>query len=118
MIPTIVIAILKNESLNKFHPIVYRYAPLPGGSDVPRFRSLFHHTNGFVFQEEALKECGYLAIKCSFEFGPTAFAVEDILSWDGTGIPADNRFFSNEEYTFDVPEIVLQDFGYRGGVSE
>ena len=43
---TLVGCCLLNTATNRYHPIIYRPAPLPGGSDLPRYKSSGHHTDG------------------------------------------------------------------------
>ena len=50
-------AMLHNEKLDRFHPLFFRPAPMPGGKDADmmaqRYRSHGHHTDGFATLEEA-----------------------------------------------------------------
>ena len=52
------VGILVNLATGRFHPIVFRPAPLPGGASLAdgteRYRSKGHHTNGFDTEEEAV----------------------------------------------------------------
>lgn len=110
MNPQAIIAILKNEETQKFHPILYLYSPLPGGADVPRYQSKGHHTNGFVFREEALSECIRLAGKSTDHFGLTCLNVKTDLSWDGAEIPADRRFFTISECVLFSPTLTANEY--------
>ena len=72
-------AYLRNRETGRFHPLVYRPAPLPGGAKpqgADRYRTLGHHTNGYDSFEEAQSY-----------FTKDAPHVPDtgiIYDWDGT----------------------------------
>jgi hypothetical protein len=47
---------LVNLATHRFHPIVFSFAPLPGGAELHgggRYRSHGHHTEGFEMREQA-----------------------------------------------------------------
>jgi hypothetical protein len=49
-----IIAMLHNEKTDRWHPIVFVEAPLPGPNPpVTRHRSKMHHTTGFETRAEA-----------------------------------------------------------------
>jgi hypothetical protein len=83
--------ILINTQTGRFHPIVFRPAPLPGGATigtVERYRSKGHHTTGFATRDEALA-----FIRERSELSLTGLALE----WDGTGVPAITVFFDTAQ---------------------
>lgn len=80
--------ILKNTQTGRFHPIVFRPAPMPGGADAEsnamRHKSLGHHTNGLDTIEAAND---WIAQQGSMV---NAGVVYD---WDGVGVPAMVEWF-------------------------
>ena len=85
MYPT---GMLKNTATGRFHPIVFRPAPMPGGSDLDasaqRYKSLGHHTEGFATEDEAIA-----SIKAQPTWDWTGVAWE----WDGNDVPATVEWF-------------------------
>lgn len=84
--------ILKNTALNRFHPILFRMAPMPGGvgldSSVCRYKSYGHHTEGFETLELAEKH-----IADNFE-KQRLYATGVVWDWDGKDVPAIVTFFA------------------------
>jgi hypothetical protein len=93
-----IVAILFNEKLQRWHPIYFREAPLPGGSGPARHKSGGHHTVGFMSRQEALDSATKLAedIKkeCSADSTCKVSLAEDI-HWDGEDVPAIVAFFAD-----------------------
>lgn len=52
------VIMLTDTETNRFHPLVFRVAPMPGGADdnavMQRYRSLGHHTEGFDTEDQAM----------------------------------------------------------------
>lgn len=89
------IAILHNEKLDRWHPILFQEAPLPGppSRNKPiRHKSAGHHTEGFATREEAVAHA-----KAAPGRDPSVanmiLAVDEDLPWDGEGIPAGVNIF-------------------------
>jgi|GEM_PF-3985947 len=85
MFPT---CLLKNTATGRFHPISFRPAPLPGGSSIPRYKSIGHHTEGFD-SVEAAKEW----VTTKVVEGKAVDKTTTVVDWDGNGIPAMVEFF-------------------------
>lgn len=76
--------VLKNTSTGKFHPVCFRIHPRPSETlDANqincRYKSVGHHTNGFVTMEEADK---FIADQKDWQ------ASGIVWEWNGTDIPA------------------------------
>lgn len=84
MYPT---GMLQNTATGRFHPISFRPAPMPGGSDLPRYRSIGHHTLGFDDVEAAR---AWIKTTPEFVYDPEA-----LWPWDGDGVPAMTIMFQN-----------------------
>ena len=72
---------LVNTKTGRFHPIVFRPAPFPGGADanlVLRYRSFGHHTGGFDTAEAAQAH----VLKRGLRW------IDKTWAWDGEGVPA------------------------------
>lgn len=85
-----VIGILHNTTTDRWHPIVFRDSPLPGGVESPRrLRSLGHHTTGFATREDALawgdSEPGLAGVPVD---------AQCCLEWNGDDVPAMVCFYS------------------------
>lgn len=93
-----VIAILKNMSTGKYHPILWEQAPLPGGeeSGVNRYRSRMHHTGGFVKHEEAVEGAQKLSQDVSEFYGGNVLTSEDLIEWGGEDIPVNTMILSDK----------------------
>lgn len=85
MYPT---GILKNEKTGRYHPIPFRWAPLPGGKDADmtaqRYKSIGHHTDGFDTIEEA---------KANISKNEACDYVGMVWNWDGEGTSAMTQWF-------------------------
>jgi len=97
-----IIAILKNEKLNRWHPIIFDESPLPGpdSEDKPiRHQSKGHHTNGFKRRDLAIKEVRSIVERMVTEnkANKPGYAIEEDILWDGVGIPAITGFFIRTE---------------------
>ena len=82
------ITILYNEKLNRWHPILFREAPLPGppSPDKPiRHKSCGHHTVGFEERADAEAECRKMAEHDELH---DAKIIDELIAWDGEEIPA------------------------------
>jgi hypothetical protein len=83
-----IIAMLHNQALNRFHPIVFRPAPFPGGhepSAAERYRSASHHTEGFVCRNEA-RQCAESEL--APQFLGARLALDGDIVWDGKDVPS------------------------------
>ncbi|UPT99356.1 hypothetical protein J4G48_0015435 [Bradyrhizobium barranii subsp. apii] len=87
--------ILHNAATGRFHPIVFRLAPMPGGADsalsAQRYKSKGHHTEGFATLDEAKAWIGTEPAP-GFTMVPTGEEWE----WDGTDVPALVQFYEVE----------------------
>lgn len=87
-------AMIHDATHDKWHPVIFRDAPLPG-ADQPgkprRLKSVGHHTAGFPNCAEA-----ETWLKAMHEGLP--YDKEALFPWDGEGIPA-LVVFCNEEGT-------------------
>lgn len=85
--------ILRNMKTGRFHPISFRLAPFPGladiNNDVRRYRSLGHHTDGFVNKDEAM---AWIAKN-------PCIWMDREWDWDGDDVPAMTEYFSDRELT-------------------
>jgi hypothetical protein len=93
-----IVALIHNQKLNRWHPVIYRESPLPGpdSPDKPvRHKSLGHHTEGFPTRDEAITNANTMAKKIVEGGHWTAckLALDEDLPWDGEDIPADVAFF-------------------------
>lgn len=92
-----VIAMLHDETNDRWHPIVFREAPLPGGAEAAprRWKSQMHHTAGFATRAEAEADANdSLAPKLEEEAGSVTLKLEAVFGWDGEGVPALVAFFN------------------------
>lgn len=91
-----VVAMLKNERTGRWHPILFRDAPFPGGASTDgapqRLRSKGHHTEGFDSREAAVGNANELADQCS-----ARCALDDDIPWDGEEMPAMNVLYILED---------------------
>ena len=75
--------VLHNTATDRYHPIVFRPAPMPSGVDVEsgalRHKSRGHHTEGFPSMAEA---DAHIAARDAWV--PTGLVWE----WNGDGVPA------------------------------
>jgi hypothetical protein len=79
--------ILKNAKTGRFHPILFRPAPLPSTSEedkVIRYKSQGHHTEGFKTLEAA---CEWIRAKESLH--DTGL----VWNWNGEDVPAMTEYF-------------------------
>ena len=82
------------EDVNgKYHPMVYNHYPLPGDVDVPRYKSIGHHTSGFVFKEEALTECDRMESSLIDEGYTVGKCLDEVFEWGGEETPASITLF-------------------------
>jgi hypothetical protein len=103
MNPFILIALLHNQRNEKYHPIIFRYSPLPGGCDIPRYKSNGHHTNGFVFREEAIAECFSMAVALTSRFTERIqTALGKDIEWDGESMPAISTLFVERDGHYEI----------------
>jgi hypothetical protein len=88
-----IFGMLHNTKTGRFHPIVFRQAPMPSGVDTDfgmmRHKSKGHHTDGFDTIEAAQE---YVVTSCaSGEHTDSGCRYE----WDGEDIPAMVEWFPN-----------------------
>ena len=80
---TLPTAIIRHDRTGRWHPIVFRPTPLPGGKDsdmgVRRYKSLGHHTEGFLTLEEAQAH-----IATQSDWGPPGA----VYGWNGEDSPS------------------------------
>jgi len=90
----VLIMMLFNTSTSTYHPIMYFEHPFFADTDLVRFKSKGHRTNGFVDRDMALATIqpelvdrlgGYSIYK----------DLDDNLIWDGEDIPADIQLRNN-----------------------
>ncbi len=97
---TPIIAMLHNSGANRWHPILFLEAPLPGDDpDKPvRHKSKGHHTAGFATHAEALAEVESMRERLKQHFGSEVrTCLEKDFPWDGDGVPAMVVFFAETE---------------------
>jgi hypothetical protein len=94
--------VLLNTATGRFHPILFRMAPLPGGSNVPRWKSIGHHTDGFDTIEQAI---AYIKDNedCRM-FGIIYLWDGKDVPWDGKDVPAMVSFFPYSEESDPSPD--------------
>ena len=82
------VGMLHNTATGRYHPIVFRPAPMPSGADAEmgamRYRSRGHHTEGFATLAEA---DAHIAERPEWTASGLAW------EWDGTGVPALTEWF-------------------------
>lgn len=78
-----IVCMLHNMKLDRYHPIFFRMSPLPGNPDkLIRYKSAGHHTDGFASREEAIASTEDERFKdFELDFGSD-------FEWDGEDIPA------------------------------
>lgn len=94
-----IVAMLHNTKLNRWHPIVFLEAPLPGppSDDKPvRHRSKGHHTTGFATRQEALDWIKN-DLKMKDDVGPAKEALDKDFAWDGEDMPAMTVYFGEQD---------------------
>lgn len=85
---THVIGMLKDVTKDRWHPIIFEYHP-PGASDIPRYRSTMHHTEGFATRTEAEARIPELADRIEKQLCGIVFvSIAKDVPWDGLSIPA------------------------------
>ncbi|MBI4120735.1 MAG: hypothetical protein HY457_00560 [Parcubacteria group bacterium] len=99
MYPT---GILKNTATNRFHPISFRLAPMPGNADeraqAQRYKSVGHHAEGFDTLEAAQQWISEQKEKGLVDVGV-------VWEWDGDGTPAMVEWFSKEQLTVSTESV-------------
>jgi hypothetical protein len=88
-----IVAMLHNTVNDKYHPIVFRYAPPPSGdleNKAQRYKSAGHHTEGFDSREIAVEAAKIIASKC----GEAELALEGDILWEDLEMPALVLWFS------------------------
>ena len=90
-------AILHNTATDRYHPILFRDAPLPGNpAHLRRLKSIGHHTEGFTSHEAAA---------ASLDDDRIAGAVLErspgkLIPWDGDDLPAMVCFLDGQHLVF------------------
>jgi hypothetical protein len=101
MIISPIISMLHNTKLSRWHPIIFRESPLPGGGGSMqsiRYKSVGHHTEGFETREAALAAIDSIIEKITPDcVGPVVKCLDGDFLWDGEGIPAMVVFFATED---------------------
>lgn len=89
------IGMLVNTATARFHPIVFRIAPMPGGAaqnmEYLRYKSHGHHTDGFATKEEAMVEVESMKAKLGARWSGVTY------EWSGDGAPALVDFFPAQQ---------------------
>lgn len=94
------IKILYNQSNDTYHPILYRWSPLPGNPEnIHRFKSFGHHTTGFKTLDEAKADTKSESMLSGIRAQGTIplYKTDDLILWDGEGIPTDIQLLGNED---------------------
>lgn len=80
-----IFAMLRNTATDRWHPLLFRPAPLPGDPEfsIPRYKSKGHHTEGFDTEQEGKTYIAAMCEKHGFEDRSSI-----IFDWNGEGIPA------------------------------
>lgn len=92
-----IVALMHDIVHERWHPILFRPAPLPSSDDydaAQRYRSKGHHTVGFDTREAAVIAADEIAMQVD-----GVLAVDADFSWDGEGVPAMTVFFKLGEGT-------------------
>jgi hypothetical protein len=83
---------LHNTATDRYHPIFFRMAPMPGNADAglpaQRYKSAMHHTTGFDTPDEAVASGQTMCQQNSFVWDGRCY------DWNGDGIPAVVDFFT------------------------
>lgn len=97
MILNPIVAMLHDTTADRWHPLLFREAPLPGGErTLVRHKSKGHHTVGFATREEALVGCHEMAEKLKADaIGDVRMCLTKAFLWDGEGVPAMVIFFKD-----------------------
>jgi len=80
--------ILQNAKTNRYHPISFRQAPMPGNAEngpAYRYKSFGHHTEGFDTLDQAQEW-----VKAKDDCRDVGM----VWLWDGEGIPAMVEWFT------------------------
>lgn len=113
----IIIAILFNQKLQRWHPIIFKLWPLPGppSADTPlRYKSVSHNTAGFATRTDALTDIrdNLLPIMIETNDGVGLATVADI-PWDGERMPAIMALLAEAENG-----ITMRDAGDLGHLAD
>lgn len=90
-----VVANMHNVKTNRFHPIAFREAPLPGclpNGGFVRLKSIMHHTEGFMTRREAIVSCRELAKDLEAKL-----CIEKDIQWDRKSGPVKVIFLAELE---------------------
>jgi len=85
-----IFALLFNTSTGRYHPILFRGAPFPGGVDGNRYKSCRHHTKGLDTLPEALEDIK----SCTGKIDGRMKYFDQPIPWDGQDIPVMTTIFS------------------------
>jgi hypothetical protein len=96
-------AMLLNTKDNRYHPILFRLAPMPGNADAnalaQRYKSKGHHTEGFATFDEAVAHIDEKRKEHGYQVAPL------IMEWDGEGVPMMVQWFALPVPTEDAHAI-------------
>jgi hypothetical protein len=97
MILNPIVAMLHDTTADRWHPLLFRESPLPGGEHtLVRHKSKGHHTVGFATHEEAIAECHSMAEELkAHAIGNVRTSLAKAFPWDGEGVPAMVVFFKD-----------------------
>jgi hypothetical protein len=105
MIDSPIVFIVEHETTKKFHTVIVRKVPFMGmqlDSDPDRWKSMGHHTEGFVELEDAKKDvlnsCKIL-IDHNETVGEVRYDIESIGIWDGKDVPLINTLYNPKDFT-------------------
>lgn len=102
----LIVSMIHNLKDNRWHPVYFRPAPLPGpdGEKFGRYRSGGHHTDGFPTRDEALAGAKEIGEKLHAHSGAEVrYSLAADFPWDGEDVPAMTAFFDDSpepEYMF------------------
>ena len=87
-----IFGMLLNTKTHRWHPILFRPAPMPGDPEmkIPRYKSKGHHTEGFETEDEAL---GYILTACE-QHGFENRTDEYQALWNGEEVPLAMTYFA------------------------
>ena len=88
------ITIVRNVNTQRYHPFVWRPAPLPSDDHTPlsalRYKSKCHHTAGFPTFEEAQTSARELGANITEHLGPAKLDIDAAVddAWNEGEVPA------------------------------
>ena len=93
----LIVGIVRNVSLNRWHPVYFEPYPLeddPQIENVSRYRSKGLSTEGCPSREECIKEARELALWISKRTDhPVLLSLERDITWEGQNFPSLDIYF-------------------------